>query len=120
VPHVALESDQGLATSTTSEPKLVKLHKGEQKNAEYLALLNPNARCAVLVADGRPLNRLSAIVDFLDPQLTPRRAGLLPSRPGVARAGTLAACLDEPTRAIRLTRVFPPSAFAESEAAQAD
>ncbi|HWI79347.1 MAG TPA: glutathione S-transferase N-terminal domain-containing protein, partial [Ramlibacter sp.] len=46
VPHVVLES-----LKTPFEPKLVKLHKGEQKTPEYLAM-NPNGQVPVLVVDG--------------------------------------------------------------------
>src|SRR5436189_3210537 len=75
VPHVALEAIQA-ATGESFEPKMVKLHKGEQKTPEYLAI-NPNGQVPVLVADGRPLSQIVAIVDFLDRNFP--AAGLLPS-----------------------------------------
>src|SRR5579885_462923 len=49
VPHVALELVKA-ATGEDFEPKMVKLHKGEQKSPEYLAL-NPNGQVPVLVVD---------------------------------------------------------------------
>ena len=70
VPHVALELVKA-ATGEDFEPKMVKLHKGEQKTPEYLAL-NPNGQVPVLVVDGKPLNQIVAICDYLDrryPQL---------------------------------------------------
>lgn len=42
VPHVALERIKAV-TGQAFEPKLVKLHKNEQKNPEYLKL-NPNGQ----------------------------------------------------------------------------
>jgi glutathione S-transferase len=41
VPHAGLESIKA-ATGEPFEPKLVKLHKGEQRTPEYLAM-NPSA-----------------------------------------------------------------------------
>ena len=64
VPHVALEAIKA-ACGQEFEPKLVKLHKGEQKSPEYLAL-NPNGQVPVLVVDGKPLSQIVAICDFLD------------------------------------------------------
>ena len=52
VPHVGLEAIKA-AGGPDFEPKLVKLHKGEQKTPEYLAM-NPNGQVPVLVADGKP------------------------------------------------------------------
>src|SRR5204863_7208860 len=71
VPHVALE-----AAKAEFEPKLVKLHKGEQKTPEYLAL-NPNGQVPVLVVDGRALTQIMAIVAYLVRQFPD--AGLLPA-----------------------------------------
>src|SRR5262245_45210660 len=60
VPHAGLE-----AAEARFEPKLVKLHKGEQRAPEYLAL-NPNGQVPVLVVDGRALTQIVAICDFID------------------------------------------------------
>src|SRR5919197_5911611 len=73
VPHVALE-----AIKAPFEPKLVKLHKGEHRTPEYLAM-NPNAQVPVLVVDGRPLTQIMAIVGFLVREFPD--AGLLPADP---------------------------------------
>src|SRR4029078_11656631 len=73
--HVAREAIKA-ATTHDFEAKLVKLHKGEQKTPEYLEI-NPNGQVPVLVADGRPLNQIVAIVDFLDRNFP--AAGLLPA-----------------------------------------
>ena len=116
VPHVALEAIKA-ATGQDFEPKLVKLHKGEQKTPEYLAM-NPNGQVPVLVADGKPLNQIVAICDFLDRNFP--TAGLLPAEPW-ARAQALSqlAWMNNTVHPT-FTRVFRTSEFAESEAAQAD
>ena len=64
VPHVALEAIKA-ATGQDYEPKLIKLHKGEHRTPEYLAL-NPNGQVPVLMTDGKPLAQIVAICDFLD------------------------------------------------------
>jgi glutathione S-transferase len=73
VPHVGLEAAQA-----EFEPKLVKLHKGEQRTPEFLAL-NPSAQVPVLVVDGRPLTQILAIAEYLDRRFP--GAGLLPADP---------------------------------------
>lgn len=116
VPHVALEAIQA-ATGQAFEPKLVKLHKGEHKTPEYLAM-NPNGQVPVLVADGKPLSQIVAICDFLDRSFP--KAGLLPAEPW-ARAQALSqlAWLNNTVHPT-FTRVFRTAEFAESEPAQAD
>jgi glutathione S-transferase len=116
VPHVSLEAIKA-ATGQGFEPRLVKLHKGEQKTPEYLAL-NPNGQVPVLVADGKALNQIVAICDFLDRSYP--KAGLLPSEPW-ARAQALSqlAWMNNTVHPT-FTRVFRSAEFAESEAAQAD
>jgi glutathione S-transferase len=116
VPHVSLEAIKA-ATGQAFEPKLVKLHKGEQKSPEYLAL-NPNGQVPVLVVDGKPLNQIVAIIDFLDRSFP--KAGLLPADTG-ARAQALSqlAWLNNTVHPT-FTRVFRAAEFAESESAQAE
>jgi len=100
VPHVALEAIQA-ATGQAFEPKMVKLHKGEQKTPEYLAL-NPNGQVPVLVVDGKPLNQIVAICDYLDRRFP--AAGLLPTDPWAraqAISSSLPACAASIRRAIR-------------------
>ena len=112
VPHVGLEAAQA-----PFEPKLVKLHKGEQKTPGYLAL-NPNGQVPVVVADGKPLNQIVAIVEFLDRSFP--AAGLLPAT-SWARAQALSqlAWMNNTVHPT-FTRVFRAADFAESEAAQAE
>ena len=116
VPHVALEAVKA-ATGQAFEPKLVKLHKGEQRTPEYLAL-NPNGQVPVLVADGKPLNQIVAICDFLDRSFP--KAGLLPAEPW-ARAQALSqlAWMNNTVHPT-FTRIFRSADFADSEAAQAE
>jgi glutathione S-transferase len=116
VPHVALEAIKA-ATGQAFEPKLVKLHKGEHRTPEYLAM-NPNGQVPVLVADGRPLTQIVAICDFLDRSFP--KAGLLPTD-SWARAQALSqlAWMNNTVHPT-FTRVFRTSDFAESETAQAE
>jgi glutathione S-transferase len=75
VPHFGLEAIKA-ATGQDFEPKMIKLHKGEQNAPEFKAL-NPNAQVPVLVADGNVLTQIVAICDFLDGSFP--AAKLLPS-----------------------------------------
>jgi len=116
VPHASLEIIKA-ATGQDFEPKMVRLHKGEQKTPEYLAM-NPNGQVPVLVADGRPLNQIVAILDFLDRGFP--KAGLLPAEPW-ARAQALSqlAWLNNTVHPT-FTRVFRTDYFVESDAAKAE
>ena len=112
VPHVALE-----AARADFEPKLVKLHKGEQKTPEYLAL-NPNGQVPVLVVDGKPLTQIVAICEYLD--RTFPHAALLP-RDGWARAQALSqlAWMNNSVHPT-FTHFFRPEKFAGTDAGRAD
>ena len=108
VPHVALEAIKG-ATGQAFEPKLVKLHKGEQKAPEYLAL-NPHGQVPVLIADGQPLNQIVAICDYLDRRFP--QAGLLPAeswaRARSARYCRASRCRSATCRAARASTISLP------------
>jgi glutathione S-transferase len=116
VPHVGLEAIKA-ATGEDFEPVVVKLHKGEQKTPEYLAL-NPMGQVPTLLVDGRPLTQIVAICDYLD-----RRApqvGLLPAESWPrAQAMSLLAWMNNTVHAA-FTHVFMPEKFAESESARAE
>jgi glutathione S-transferase len=116
VPHASLEAVKA-ATGQDFEPKLVKLHKGEHKTPEYLAM-NPNGQVPVLVVDGRPLNQIVAILEFLDRSFP--KAQLLPAE-SWARAQALSqlAWLNNTVHPT-FTRIFRKEEFAESEGAQAE
>jgi glutathione S-transferase len=112
VPHVALE-----AARAEFEPKLVKLHKGEQKAPEYLAL-NPNGQVPVLVVDAKPLTQIVAICEYLDRAFPD--AGLLP-RDAWTRSQALSqlAWMNNSVHPT-FTHFFRPEKFAASDAGRAD
>jgi len=116
VPHVALEAIRA-ATGTEYEPRLVKLHKGEHRTPEYLAM-NANGQVPVLLVDGKPLTQIVAICDFLDRSFP--QAGLLPTD-GWARAQAMSqlAWMNNTVHPT-FTHIFRAGEFAESEAAQAE
>jgi glutathione S-transferase len=116
IPHVGLEIIKA-ATGEDFEPKLVKLHKGEQNAPEYLAL-NPNGQVPTLVVDRKPLTQIVAICDYLDRRYP--AVGLLPTDPW-ARAQALSqlAWMNN-TAHPTFTHVFMPYKFAESETARED
>ncbi len=116
VPHVALEAIKA-ATGQPFEAKLVKLHKGEHKTPEYLAM-NPNGQVPVLVADGKPLTQIVAICDFLDRGFP--KAGLLPADPWARSQALSQLAWMNNTVHPTFTRVFRTPEFADSEAAQAE
>ena len=112
VPHVALE-----AARAEFEPKLVKLHKGEQKTPEYLAL-NPNGQVPVLVVDGRPLTQIVAIAEYLDRAFA--NAGLLPKDPWARSQAMSQLAWMNNTVHPTFTHFFRPEKFAGTDAGRAD
>lgn len=116
VPHVALEAIKA-ATGEAFETQAVKLHKGEQRSPEYLAL-NPLGLVPVLVVGGRPLSQIVAICDYLDRSYP--QAGLLPAAPWQrAEAMSTFAWMNNTVHPT-FTRIFRPKNFADGEAAQAE
>lgn len=110
VPHAALE-----LAGATFEPAPIKLHRGEQRSPEYLAL-NPRGQVPVLVDGDEVITQIAAIALHLD-SLFPQ-AHLLPAA-GVARTRALQALAwmnntVHPT----FTHVFMPAKFTSDEAAQ--
>ena len=112
VPHVGLE-----AAKAAFEPKLVKLHKGEQRTPEYLAM-NPNGQVPVLVVDGRPLTQIVAICDFIDRAFPD--AGLLPREPWERAQALSQLSWMNSTPHTTATRFFFPERYAETEAARVE
>jgi glutathione S-transferase len=112
VPHVALE-----AARAQFEPRLVKLHRGEQRTPEYLAL-NPDAQVPVLVVDGKPLTQIVAIGEFLDRRFP--EAGLLPREPWERTQALSRLAWMNSTPHTTMTRVFFPERYAESDGARAE
>ena len=116
VPHVGLEAIKS-ATGEDFKPNLVKLHKGENKTPEYLAM-NPNGQVPVLVADGKPLNQIVAICDYLDRRFP--QAGLLPTESWARAQAMSQLAWFNNTVHPTFTRWFRTGYFAEGEAAQAE
>lgn len=110
VPHVGLE-----AAGAEFEPKLVKLHRGEQRTPEYLAL-NPNAQVPVLVVEGKPLTQIVAICDFLDRRFP--QAGLLPREAWERVQALSRLAWMNSTPHVTMTHWFFPERYAESDAAR--
>jgi glutathione S-transferase len=116
VPHAALEVIKA-ATGADFETQSVKLHKGEQRSPEYLAL-NPLGLVPVLVEDGKSLNQIVAICDYLDRRYP--QAGLLPTEAwDRAQALSTLAWMNNTVHPT-FTHVFRPGNFATDEAAQED
>ena len=116
VPHVGLEAIKG-ATGEDFKPNLVKLHKGENKTPEYLAM-NPNGQVPVLVVDGKPLSQIVAICDYLDRRYP--QAGLLPTESWARAQAMSQLAWFNNTVHPTFTRWFRTGYFAEGEAAQAE
>jgi len=116
VPHVALEAVKA-AAGQDFEPKLVKLHKGEHQTPQYLAM-NPNGQVPVLVVDGRPLNQIVAICDWIDHAFP--QAGLLPSDAWARSQALSQLAWMNNTVHPTFTHFFRPENFAATEAGRAD
>jgi glutathione S-transferase len=111
VPHTLLEM-----AGVAFEPVSIKLHKGEQQSAEYLAL-NPRGQVPVLVDGNSVITQIVAIVLHLD-QILPD-AHLLP-KAGLARSKVLETFTwmnntVHPT----FTHFFMPGKFTDNADAQA-
>lgn len=116
VPHVALEAIKAV-TGEDFVARPVKLHKGEQRTSEYLAI-NPNAQVPTLVVDGNPLSQIVAICDYLDRRYP--QVGLLPSESWArAQAMSQFAWMNNTVHPT-FTHVFMPDKFADDEAARAE
>jgi len=110
VPHAMLE-----LAGAEFEPSMVKLHKGEQRAPEYLAL-NPRGQVPVLVDGDEVVTQIVAILLYLDEKMP--MAGILPPA-GLERARALQVLTwmnntVHPT----FTHVFMPQKFTDDEAAQ--
>ncbi len=111
VPHALLE-----LAGAAFEPVMVKLHKGEQQSAEYLAM-NPRGQVPVLVDGSDVITQIVAIVLHLDQRLPD--AGLLP-KGGIERTRVIETFVwmnntVHPT----FTHVFMPQKFTDHAEAQA-
>lgn len=111
VPHSMLE-----LAGAEFEPSMVKLHKGEQRSPEYLAL-NPRGQVPVLVDDGEVVTQIVAIVLHLDAKFP--QAGILPAA-GVPRTRALQtlAWMNNTVHPT-FTHVFMPEKYSDNEAVKA-
>ncbi|WP_372657132.1 glutathione S-transferase family protein [Hydrogenophaga sp.] len=110
VPHSMLE-----LAGVNFEPAMVKLHKGEQRTADYLAL-NPRGQVPVLVDDGVVITQIVAILLHLDAKVP--QAHILPAS-GMerTRALSLLAWMNNTVHPT-FTHFFMPQKFSDDEAAQ--
>ncbi|TSE22238.1 Glutathione S-transferase GST-4.5 [Tepidimonas sediminis] len=111
VPHAALE-----LAGAAFEPVLVKLHKGEQRSPEFLAL-NPRGQVPVLVDDGAAITQIVAIGLHLDARFPAARL-LPPAGLARTRALELFAWMNNTVHPT-FTHVFMPAKFTDDAAAQA-
>ncbi len=110
VPHAMLE-----IAGVNFEPVMVKLHKGEQRTADYLAL-NPRGQVPVLVDEGELITQVVAILLHLDAKLP--QAHILPaSGPARTHALSLLAWMNNTVHPT-FTHFFKPQKFSDNEAAQ--
>lgn len=110
--HAALE-----LAEVPFEPVLVKMHQGEHKSAEYLAL-NPRGQVPLLVDGADAIGQIVAMVLHLDAAVP--QAQLLPTT-GLARTRVLETlCWLNSTVHPAFTRVFRPGNFAATPEGQAD
>jgi glutathione S-transferase len=111
VPHAMLEK-----AAAQFEPKMVKLHKGEQYGDEY-KLLNPRSQVPLLVVDGQPITQIVAITTFIAESFP--AANFLPTDP-LAKAKFLQtlAWMNNTVHPT-FTHIFMPQKFAADEATQA-
>jgi glutathione S-transferase len=110
VPHAMLE-----IAGVNFEPTLVKLHKGEQRTADYLAL-NPRGQVPVLVDEGEVITQIVAILLHLDAKIP--QAHILPASGLVrTRALSLLAWMNNTVHPT-FTHFFMPQKFSDDAAAQ--
>ena len=112
VPHCLLE-----LSGAAYEPKMVKLHKGEQYEAAYQAI-NPRGQVPVLVDGEQAVTQIVAITLYLDEKFP--QCGFLPAS-GMARAKALEtlAWMNNSVHPT-FTHVFMPQKFSPDKAVQAD
>ena len=111
VPHVLLQ-----ASGAPFEPTLLKLHKGEQREAAYLSI-NPRGQVPVLVDNGTVITQIVAICLHLDARFP--EAHFLPSEP-MARAKAIEtlAWMNNTVHPT-FTHYFMPNKFTDQPEAQA-
>jgi glutathione S-transferase len=111
VPHTMLEF-----AGAVFEPKIVKLHKGEQYGDEYKAL-NPRSQVPLLVVDAEPISEIMAITAWIAEHFP--AAQFLPAQPlAKAKVVQTLAWMNNSVHP-SFTHIFMPNKFATDVAAQA-
>lgn len=110
VPHAALE-----LAGADFEPALVKLHKGEHRTPDYLAL-NPRGQVPVLVDGDQVITQIVAIGLHLDARFP--QAGLLPAGAAARTRALQTFAWMNNTVHPTFTHVFMPQKFTADAAAQ--
>ena len=110
VPHVLLE-----AAGATFEPKMIKLHKGEQYSDDYKAL-NPKSQVPLLITQGSAITQIMAITTFIAESFP--QVHYLPSEPlQKARVLQSLAWMNNSVHPT-FTHIFMPQKFSPDAAAQ--
>ncbi len=110
VPHAMLEM-----AGAEFEPAMVKLHKGEQRNPEYLAL-NPRGQVPVLVDGDEVVTQIVAILLHLDEKMP--MAGILPPAGAERSRAVQKLVWMNNTVHPTFTHVFMPEKFTDDAEAQ--
>jgi glutathione S-transferase len=114
VPHCLLEI-QAEITGVSYEPSMIKLHKGEQKSPDYLAI-NPRGQVPVLVDGTTVVTQIVAICNYIHEKYP--AAALLPSEPvAKAKVQSIFAWMNNTVHPA-FTHFFMPSKFTSDEVAQ--
>ncbi|MCJ0763370.1 glutathione S-transferase family protein [Variovorax terrae] len=114
--HAGLEIIRSL-TGTQYTSHRVKVHQGEQRTPQYLAV-NPQGQVPVLVADGQPLTQVVAICDYLDRRFP--EAQMLPTDPWERAQAMSQLAFMNNTAHPTFAHVFMSHHFGEGEAVQAE
>jgi glutathione S-transferase len=111
VPHCLLE-----ASGADYEPRLVKLHKGEQQSESFLSL-NPRGQVPVLVEGQTVVTQIVAICHYLNERFASQH--FFPTEPlARARVNSMLAWMNNTVHPT-FTHFFMPAKFTQDAAAQA-
>jgi glutathione S-transferase len=110
VPHTMLEM-----AGATFEPVAIKLHKGEHKSPEYLAM-SPRGQVPVLTDGEQVITQIVAIIAYIDAKFP--ESAFIPKDPlGRARFVETLAWMNNTVHPT-FTHIFMPGKFTDDEAAQ--
>jgi glutathione S-transferase len=115
VPHCMLEI-QSEKTGVAYEPSMIKLHKGEQKSPDYLAI-NPRGQVPVLVDGTTVVTQIVAICNYIHEKFP--QASLMQSEAvDKAKVQSIFSWMNNTVHPA-FTHFFMPAKFTDNEAAQA-